>query len=434
MSSELKVGGDPRTLPDYVKLRDELAKLLHPARPDVDWQRVEQLSLSLFQQNGVELQTLCWYTLSRMHLTGIVGLNEGLVILETMLTHQWGNLWPVPVHARLEILTVFSQRLQVTLRACGLKYTDLSQLYQAEQHLTRLYELLQRLALKDVSQLSALLTFMHNVVMKLENQGVVDNSDDFIAANITTTTVTPRISSLGRLPDEPEPEPVKSVIIADKIAPIAASTTDNIATLSEQSVRNTAVHPAVSFAAGMLTMLLLCSLALWGWGRLHPVRQQTVSGWGEIASLQELEHVSPIWRQHYGFQLANQAPAAERDALQQQWQYYLVGNALPTEKLSGWHQGMEGLQILANRLNTLDERRGKYLTGSELKSMVFTSIQHFERAIPVEEQLYRLSQTDKTSESFVSQQVQTDIQLNQLLNRYALLLESQKLGNNRQDE
>ncbi|BEM64667.1 hypothetical protein SME23J_36940 [Serratia marcescens] len=56
-NNTLKTGGDPRTLPDYAALRDELAKLSHPARPDVSWRYVEKLCLSLFEQNGVELQT-----------------------------------------------------------------------------------------------------------------------------------------------------------------------------------------------------------------------------------------------------------------------------------------------------------------------------------------------------------------------------------------
>lgn len=67
----LKTGGDPRTLPDYAALRDELSKLTHPARPDVNWQYVQRLCLSIFEQNGVELQTAAWYTLARTHLSGL---------------------------------------------------------------------------------------------------------------------------------------------------------------------------------------------------------------------------------------------------------------------------------------------------------------------------------------------------------------------------
>ncbi len=44
----------------------------------MNWQYVEKLCLSLFEQNGVELQTAAWYTLARTHLAGLNGLNEGL--------------------------------------------------------------------------------------------------------------------------------------------------------------------------------------------------------------------------------------------------------------------------------------------------------------------------------------------------------------------
>lgn len=46
---QLKTGGDPRTLADYAALREEMNKLTHPARPDVNWQHAETLCLSLFE-------------------------------------------------------------------------------------------------------------------------------------------------------------------------------------------------------------------------------------------------------------------------------------------------------------------------------------------------------------------------------------------------
>ncbi|WP_213323092.1 type VI secretion system ImpA family N-terminal domain-containing protein, partial [Klebsiella aerogenes] len=78
----LKTGNDPRTMPDYSALRDELAKLSHPARPDVNWGNVEKLALNLFDTNGVELQTAAWYTLARAQQAGIQGFNEGMAILD----------------------------------------------------------------------------------------------------------------------------------------------------------------------------------------------------------------------------------------------------------------------------------------------------------------------------------------------------------------
>lgn len=88
---KIKTGGDPRTLQDYAVLREELGKLTHPARPDVNWHYAEKLGLSLFGQNGVELQTAAWYTLARTQLAGLFGLNEGLSILEALISHQWGG-------------------------------------------------------------------------------------------------------------------------------------------------------------------------------------------------------------------------------------------------------------------------------------------------------------------------------------------------------
>ncbi|WP_330220792.1 hypothetical protein [Pseudomonas frederiksbergensis] len=36
----IRVGGDPRGFGEFTALRDELAKLSHPACPDVDWAKV----------------------------------------------------------------------------------------------------------------------------------------------------------------------------------------------------------------------------------------------------------------------------------------------------------------------------------------------------------------------------------------------------------
>ncbi|EEY3554865.1 type VI secretion protein ImpA, partial [Escherichia coli] len=96
MTSEvkLKTGGDPRSLPDYAALRDEISKLTHPARPDVDWRYVETLCLRLYEHNGVELQTASWYTIARMHTTGLSGLNEGLALIVALTRHHWSVMWP----------------------------------------------------------------------------------------------------------------------------------------------------------------------------------------------------------------------------------------------------------------------------------------------------------------------------------------------------
>ncbi len=132
------------------------------------------------------------------------------------------------------------------------------------------------------------------------------------------------------------------------------------------------------------------------------------------------------WNITYGNQLVQQVLAlwpAQSVSLRQQWQQQLDAIALPSESLTGWHQGMEQLQRLTDRLNGLDEQHGKYMTVSELKSQVFSLTQAFSQTPPVEEQLRQMQQSGVSPA--LAQQAQ--MHLNQLLTRYTLLTD--KPGN-----
>ncbi|MBD8105820.1 VasL domain-containing protein [Erwinia persicina] len=414
---KIKTGGDPRMLPDYVALRDELSKLTHPARPDVNWLYVEKLCLSLFEQNGVELQTAAWYTLARMQLAGLFGLNEGLTILEALISHQWGGLWPQPVHARMEILSSLSQRLQQRMRSLPLNYSDLSQLYQAEQLLTSLGEVLQRLELKHLSQLDALRTLMHNSAVRLENSDNTTSTGPNIQSGIVlpATVMNGAAAATRDLAGGDTPESaVKWVYVAQPE--------------HQPNVEVLAVMPAPvkkwkSFAAGMCTMLVISAAAVWGWQYLHrtdpllthlaaslaplPVpltpeqldmlRQQSPSAQTVIAQTQQqiarLDKLPPDWNLAYSRKLTEQAQALwpeQAKPLAQQWQQQINISVLPVDTINGWHEGMTQLQALADKLNALDGQRGKYITVSELKSQVFGMLISFRRTVPVEEQLRQL--------------------------------------------
>ncbi|HFI2835128.1 TPA: VasL domain-containing protein [Escherichia coli] len=101
------------------------------------------------------------------------------------------------------------------------------------------------------------------------------------------------------------------------------------------------------------------------------------------------------------------------------WQKSVRSRALPEEAMTGWNEGMTRLQQLAERLNRLDEQRGKYMTVSELKTEVFGIIQAFNRHIPAEEQLRRYGEVRQQNDS-EQQQKQAEMALNQLINRYQM--------------
>ncbi|EMF1484715.1 hypothetical protein V2D71_005329, partial [Escherichia coli] len=117
------------------------------------------------------------------------------------------------------------------------------------------------------------------------------------------------------------------------------------------------------------------------------------------------------------------------------WQKSVRSRALPEEAMTGWNEGMTRLQQLAERLNRLDEQRGKYMTVSELKTEVSGIMQAFNRHIPAEEQLRRYGEVRNQNGS-ESQQKLTQDALTELLNRYWFLRHGdagKKTINNKQD-
>lgn len=121
----IKAGGDPRALPDYRALCTEMARLGHPACPDVDWQSIEQCCLALFSSNGADLQTAAAYALARSHLAGLDGMSEGVTVLET-LSRADPRLWPRGGAARVEILSGLFGQLQAVFREMEIDTVDLA--------------------------------------------------------------------------------------------------------------------------------------------------------------------------------------------------------------------------------------------------------------------------------------------------------------------
>lgn len=430
---KIKTGGDPRTFPEYTSLRNELSKLSHPARPDVNWVYVEKCCLSLFEQNGVELQTAAWYTLARTHLSGLAGMNEGLAILEALISRQWDILWPQALQVRMEILSSLSQRLQQLVRMLPLNNGNLSELYSAEVLLTSQGAVLQRLELKHYSQFDTLRTLIHSSAARLENNNGVTDLNESSPGSETPT-------------ERAEPiEEVKWVYVAQQET--EPNSEDRMAAPGSAT-------PWKAFVAGMSSTLVVCIAVAWGAGFLSrpdpltaqaiaslaplpevltPVQQDALIQRGTLPAtlitdtqqqLARLDKLPPDWNISYSLQLLAQLQTLrpeEAKPLTMQWQQKFNATALPLDAMNSWYQGMMKLQQLSNRLSSLDEQKGKYITVSELKSVVFSTMQSFNHAIPAEEQLRRLSQYPAGNALPEAEKTQLELHLKQLAARYVLI-------------
>ncbi|WP_145590572.1 VasL domain-containing protein [Yersinia aleksiciae] len=455
--STLKTGGDPRHFAEFSALRDEIGKLHHPARPDVDWARVEQLCLALFRQNGVELQTTVDFTLARTHIAGIAGLCEGLELLAGLISHQWSALWPPQTHARVALLAWLSDRLQQVWRTMTLCYGDLAQVYRAERALEQLCTQLQTLELKHLSKLDGVRLMLHNAALRLESAEADSDTPDRLTVQARYAGIT-----------EPQRQPQPTFSAATTSAPLVyivnepAPPSVQVALSPPPPPRWKAGH---GFVAGLLLMAVLMTACIYIWQSMssHPVREALLANasplpttlstksidelkkqasdteWAHLAEpvlqvsgsqLDQLAMLPPLWAQMRGDELLAQAqqlwPASQEvKRLSTLWQQQREAGAAPLLELKHYALAQERLRQLADRLNGLDEKKGRYMTVSELKTVVFAIQQPLAQTLPLEELLRQYqaqSESGQTPPSALRQQI--DSRFSQLLNRYALLASS----------
>ncbi|CAQ85902.1 MULTISPECIES: VasL domain-containing protein [Photorhabdus] len=442
-------GDDPRALPEFRALKEEISKLSHPARPDVDWAKVEQLCLTLFRLNGVELQSAAWYTLARAQRAGLAGIDEGLALIDGLVSYQWPQFWPQPVHVRVEIFAWLVVRLQQVLRTCVFAYIDLPLIYRTEKVLEHLCEVLQRLELKHVSKLDSLRVQLHNSARRLES---LEQEKGAVSVSCSSAHV---LENNARLMPEKHAQPQLMYVVHETIS-------------SEQpQVKVIRGGPAPRWKAwhGFVAGVALCTLIVTGGWLVDRMQQspllaqallETVHPLPQVllpTQLAELHHpdnavlmsrlqdkimdvsrkqltnldaLPPLWRLSHGSQLLQQLrtlwPASQTvQDMEKQWLQQREATALPMSELENYHLAQSRLQQLTARLDALDEKRGRYLTGSELKSMVFGIRQPLSSTPPLEELLRQLAEQQKNGAVSPALRQQINTRFSQLLNRYYLL-------------
>ncbi|EGC7113073.1 ImpA domain-containing protein [Salmonella enterica] len=433
----LKTGNDPRTMPDYSALRDELAKLSHPARPDVNWGNVEKLALNLFDTNGVELQTAAWYTLARAQQAGIQGFNEGMAILDALIRYQWSSMWPASAHARIEILSSLSKRLQQLFRTLSLQRADLPSLIQGIRLLISTGEALQRLGLHNASGFEPLHLMLKNATVRLENSDTPSSQTESNQTDVALPVKAERQNS-QRWVYVVNSEPVVEVEVTRKsvirITPLMAYlggilTAAILSIVAFIFIPILFSHPGEDALNNSLAALPT-SMPLPAADQLRqdaPTWLKSSDTYAKqlTSRLNELSTLPPYWPLQYGNQLVEQTrhlyPNAKfTEELSADWRSKLQANSLPNTTITGWYKGVSELQMLQNRLNQLDEKKGKYLTVSELKTAVFSISKSLNESVPVEELIRQLQNSPHDEPLSRDLLNRADLQLRQLNNSYIM--------------
>lgn len=168
----VRVGGDPRGFGEFTALRGELAKLSHLACPDVDWLKVEQLCLTLFHNNGAELQTAVSFTLARSQRHGLEGMAQGVTMIEALCS-EWPTVWPAMASVRLDILAWLFAQLQPLLRGLEVGTWTLPSLVRLDSELERLATQLTRQGQMPLVTLQAFRHQVGGLMQRLERNGAL---------------------------------------------------------------------------------------------------------------------------------------------------------------------------------------------------------------------------------------------------------------------
>lgn len=186
----VRVGGDPRGFSEFTALRHELAKLSHPACPDMDWAKVEQLCLALFEQNGADMHTACYYALAHGQRHGLEGISQGIALLEA-LSGEWPRLWPLRESVRLELLGWLFDQLQWLLRSQAMTACSVPALVQLDGYLAGFQARLRPRLSGPLLTLQALRYQTGSLIQRLKQSDVSDATALAPVRVTTPTWVTP---------------------------------------------------------------------------------------------------------------------------------------------------------------------------------------------------------------------------------------------------
>ncbi|KAA6173343.1 hypothetical protein F3K50_13965 [Pseudomonas marginalis] len=205
----LRVGGDPSGLREFALLRNELAKLTHPACPDVDWAQVEQLSLALFEKNGADLQTTACFALACSHLRGLEGMAQGVEMIDAVCRAD-GSVWPPKVSARLDILGWLFGQWQRVLRSLEIPRSALAALANMDKKLEGLARLLVSQRHEPPVMLQALRQQLGGLMQRLARRTEADGRPPVTSP----TPALPPSVPVVIVPIEPPPEEIPECLPA----------------------------------------------------------------------------------------------------------------------------------------------------------------------------------------------------------------------------
>lgn len=427
LTQTIVTGSDPRGLPEFSAIREEINKASHPSQPELNWRLVESLALAIFKTNGVDLHTATYYALARTRIQGLSGFCEGAELLAAMICHEWDKFWPQGGPARTEMLDWFNSRTGNILRQqTSFAQADLPLLYRTERALQLICDKLQQVELKRQPRVENLLYFVQNTRKRLEPQPKTGST---VQEKTTVRTLVYAPESAPSTTAEIIPPPPELPEMKVEVRSMADSTS---------SVRTRQNGIAGGFMAGVVCAAVI-AIALWWW-RVYPMQQQlaqvqdTAQGAATVwlaspeldnygQRLQQLPDSSPLQLLETSMQMTRIADSRWPESLQQQqataqWNETLKTRAQNSPQMRGWLQTRQDLRAFADLVM---QREKEGLTLSYIKNVVWQAERTLNQETPLESLLtqYQDARARKQNTDVLEKEITE--RLNGVLSRWFLL-------------
>ncbi|MFZ5273765.1 VasL domain-containing protein [Enterobacter asburiae] len=446
----LNVGLDPRVLPEYERLRNEINKLSHISRPEVDWGLVHQMAQAIFEKQGVDLQTALYFTLARARLHGLSGFTEGCEFLSNLIVTQWDNVWP-PVHqsrARVEILDWFIARVSDVVRQYPVGHDDRRLLYRCERALQLISEKLHNVGLSRVPRIENLLHFIEGYTCLFDESEIVIVSPE-PETRKQEMQVPPVVYFRSEDPgcsEAPDmtPLPTGSIIVGREKGTLKPRV---LKIRTQQAPRPAGFWFVCGMASALIPVLLVAGWHHWSqlqatrlhdatamleaqalnWpaapdaARLSDVRlvlgEQTLRDMeGQItrdyqAQMVHVQQLSPLWPYQYADGLRQSLrmlypQSLAVSAMDSQWQQMLTAQRGQDPSASPWPDATQRVDALLGELQTL-ERQHKTVTLSYLKSSLYDIRREMDRDTPFTLRLKRLEAQQRANQPLSPAELET---------------------------
>lgn len=409
LTQTIVTGSDPRALPEFSAIREEINKANHPSQPELNWKLVESLALSIFKANGVDLHTATYYTLARTRNQGLAGFCEGAELLAAMINHEWDKFWPQGGPARTEMLDWFNTRTGNILRQqVSFSENDLPLLYRTERALQLICDKLQQVELKRQPRVENLLYFVQNTRKRFEPQP-------------------------GNRTDTAAQTTVRTLVYAPEMRVEVRGVANNADNVRQGST-------VKGFVAGAACTAVIAA-ALWWW-QAYPMQRQltqvrdTAQGAATVwlASpvlkeyeqyLQQLLDTPPLQPLETGMKMMRTADTLWPESLQQQeasrmWSNTLRNRAQASPQMKGWQQARQNLRDFADLMMKKEtEKQG--FTLSYIKTVTWQAERLLNQETPLEYLLTQYQETRARKQDTQALEKEINERLDGLLSRWLLL-------------